>query len=143
MRYAAVAQGGSNISPALTIANVPTDTAYLAIVMDDDTPPCGTGTSACVHWGVFNLLANKTSIAENENLGALPGVVLGQNYSGSVGYAGPNPPNAHHVYTLTVYALNASATPVAATPMMTRAQFQATYANSIVSKATITGKFPN
>ena len=37
VRYAAVAQGGSNISPALTIANVPTDTAYLAIVMDDDT----------------------------------------------------------------------------------------------------------
>lgn len=132
---------GSNISPALTITNVPAGTTSFAIVMDDEVPPCGTGNSACVHWGVFNLPATKVAIAENENLGAISGVVLGGNYNGTAGYEGPNPPS-NHVYRLTVYALSSGGA-VAAPVTYTRSQFQAAFASRIVGSATYTGRFPN
>jgi len=110
---------------------------------DESTPGCGLGARACVHWGVFNLPATKLSIAENENLGAIAGVALGDNFRGGVltGYEGPNPPN-NHVYNLTVYALNSTAADVAAPVTYTRSQFETAFAGKILEKATWSGKYP-
>lgn len=139
-KYASTAQtGGLNTSPALSIANLPAGTASIAIVMDDETSPCGVGSSACVHWGVFNLPASKVAIAENENLSAINGVQLGSNYTNGTGYAGPNPPS-NHVYNLTVYALNSSLTGLAAS--YTRSQFEAAFGSKILDKTTLSGKYP-
>jgi Raf kinase inhibitor-like YbhB/YbcL family protein len=135
------AGGGQNTSPALAISNVPASTQSLAVVMDDETAPCGVGAAACVHWGVFNLPATKVSIIENEDLGAISGVILGlNNTAGTFAYDGPHPPS-NHVYNLTVYALSTAA-PVSGTVTYTRSQFEATFGSQILEKITYSGKFP-
>ena len=139
---AALAQGGSNQSPALNIANAPTGTKYFAIVMDDETAPCGTGLTACAHWSLMNLAPTKTSLALGESA-TITGVVQGIAYNGSSGYQGPNPPSGSHTYTITVYALGALATAEPApAPAYTRASFEAKYKNHILAKSSITGTFP-
>ena len=145
VKYAAPAQGGTNTSPQLTVSNLPSGTATLAVIMDDEsTPGCGTGANACVHWNVFNLPASKTSIAENENLTMVSGVVLGKAYNGSVGYAGPNPPS-QHTYNISVFALDASAKAVPSTTQTavsyTRSQFETLYNGKILGKVTLAGIF--
>lgn len=143
-KYAAVAKAnGQNTSPALSIANVPASTQFLAIVMDDETSPCGTAANACIHWGVFNLPSTKSTIAENENLAAIQNVVLGSAYNNLTGYQGPNPPS-NHTYNITVYALSSAAVAVQSTPApkYTRSTFEAAFSGKILDKATISGRFP-
>ncbi len=133
-------QGGSNISPQLSLSNLPANTSKLAIVMDDETSPCGSGTSACVHWAAFNLPATKVTIAAGEDLLAQPGVTYGETINGmSAGYFGPCPPNPPHTYKLTVYSLSAPAPVVSQGTALTRAGFEATYGTSILGKTTLVG----
>lgn len=143
-KYAAVAQtNGQNTSPALSIANVPASTQFLAIVMDDETLPCGAGADACIHWGVFNLPSTKFAIEENENLAAIQNVVLGSAYNSLTGYQGPNPPS-NHTYKITVYALSSAAVAVQSTPVpkYTRSTFETAFSGKILDKVTISGRFP-
>lgn len=136
-------QGESNQSPPLTIANKPTGTKQFAIIMDDEG--CGTGASACVHWGVFNLPPGKTSIAADENLTLQNDVVLGKAYNGATGYQGPNPPaGPAHTYKITVYALGglAPVEPGSPVPQYTRASFEAKYGQYILAQSTISGTYP-
>ncbi len=136
--------GGGNQSPPLVIANKPTGTKYFAIVKDDGTAPCGTGTSACAHWSIMNLPPSKTTLVAGESA-TITGVVQGFAYNGLAGYQGPNPPSGTHTYTITVYALGAAtpAEPAAtATTTYTRASFEAKYANYILAKSTMTGTYP-
>jgi Raf kinase inhibitor-like YbhB/YbcL family protein len=140
LQYAAVAKGGKNTSPQLSIASVPTGTKAVAIIMHDEMSPCGTADIACVHWNVLNLPATKKDIAENENLAAIPGVILGSTYNGLTGYQGPNP-SAKHVYIITAYALREGISPTSTTPRYTPSQFEAAHAGLIMSKTTWTGYF--
>ena len=148
LKYAGTGAGGDNISPQLTISDVPKTTDRFAIVMDDESSPCQPGLSACRHWGVFNLPMAKTSIAEGENLLMLPSglavqsaVVYGTNYTGGLGYAGPNPTSTH-TYKLTVYALSPTMPYLAAAPEYTRAKFERDFQVYILGKATLTGLYP-
>ncbi len=137
--------GDGNQSPQLTIAGSPSGTKYFAIVMDDETAPCGTGVSACAHWSIFNLAPTKTSLLAGESA-SITGVVQGFAYNGLPGYQGPNPPSGVHTYNITVYALGqaTAAEPAAtlATSTYTRASFEAKYANFILGKANISGTYP-
>lgn len=140
LQYAAVAKGGNNTAPQLSFTSLPTGTAAMAIIMHDEVSPCGTAASACVHWNVFNLPATKKDIAENENLAAISGVILGSTYNGLTGYQGPNPP-AKHVYIISAYALREGISPTSTTPRYTPSQFEAAHAGLIIGKATWTGYF--
>lgn len=134
------ANGGNNISPQLSLSNLPADTSKLAIVMDDETAVCGTG--ACVHWAVFNLPATKLNILAQENLGTDTAVAYGKTYDGAAtGYQGPCPPvpNPPHTYKLTVYSLSATAASVASGTAHSRASFEAAFSASILGKTTLTG----
>jgi Raf kinase inhibitor-like YbhB/YbcL family protein len=131
---------GGNLSPQLSISNVPNGTKRFAIIMDDETAPCQAGLSACRHWGVYNLPVSKTTLAEGENLLTQSNVVLGTNYTGSVGYSGPVA--FGHTYKLTVYALTSDVTWVTAIPEFTRAKFELDFKAFIIGKATLTGTFP-
>jgi len=132
--------GGRNISPQLTISNMPSNTAKIALLMDDEVSPCGTGTNACIHWAVFNISKEKTSFTAGENL--MPFGSYGQTVDGtSNGYFGPCPPN-NHIYKLTAYALSSTMPVISAGVKLTRADFEAIYNNFIVSKTTIIGKYP-
>lgn len=145
LRYVALQKGGNNVSPALQIQNVPASTQFLAILMDDESPPCGTGAQACVHWGGFNLPATKVTFAEGETLTGISGVVTGRNLDNVQAYLGPRPPNDGHVYRFTVYALGSAAPLVPASPIpyYRRSQFEAIYATHILGKSTWTGRYPN
>ncbi|MGP1630304.1 MAG: YbhB/YbcL family Raf kinase inhibitor-like protein, partial [Giesbergeria sp.] len=138
-KYASVTQGGLNTSPQLRIESLPPGTAALAIVMDDETAPCGKTDEACVHWNVFNLPANEQNIAENANLAAIPGVIMGSTYNGQTGYQGPNPAMGKHFYRVTVYAMKAGIAATAATPRYTSSQFEAAYAGLIMQSVSWTG----
>lgn len=88
-----------NLSPPLTIGNVPANAKSLALIVDDPDAPMGLWT----HWLVWNLPATTTDLAE----GALPsGASQGKNSSGHARYDGPAPPSGTHRYFFHVYALD-------------------------------------
>lgn len=89
---------GADVSPALTITDVPAGTVTLVVVMDDPDAPSGTWD----HWVAYDIPAI-TEIAED--VGALG--TSGRNSWGSTGYGGPCPPSGTHRYIFTVYAVDA------------------------------------
>lgn len=96
---------GDDSSPALTWSGAPSNTAALALIVDDPDAPSGTFT----HWVVFNLPAGA-----HELPAGLPrtntlahGGLQGRNDFGRMGYGGPcPPPGAPHHYRFTLYALD-------------------------------------
>jgi Raf kinase inhibitor-like YbhB/YbcL family protein len=141
IRFAATSVGGSNVTPQLSIGDVPSGTARFAIIMDDEVAPCQSGLGACRHWGVFNLPVAKTFINEGENLLLQSGAVYGTNFTGTVGYMGPSAA-AGHTYKLTVYALAAAMPFITGKPEFTRAKFEIDFKDFILGKATLTGVYP-
>lgn len=90
---------GENISPPLSILDVPANSVSLVLIMDDPDAPAGTW----VHWLVWNIDPNVKDITE----GATPsGSVSGTTSFGDVGYGGPCPPSGQHRYFFKLYALN-------------------------------------
>lgn len=98
---------GTDVSPPLSIGNVPDDAAGLAIVLDDPDAPSGTFT----HWTIWNIPPDRTSIPEGvppePTLQSLGGARQGRNDFDAIGYGGPCPPaGSEHTYRFTVYALD-------------------------------------
>lgn len=87
---------GNNISPQLTIENIPKNTKSFALIMVD--PDTSVGEFA--HWVMFNIPVTST-INENSS----PGTV-GSNGRKERKYTGPCPPNGVHEYHFTIYALD-------------------------------------
>ena len=112
-QHACTAAGGANQSFQISWNTpLPVGTGKLAIVMDDETAPCGTGNNACVHWGVFNIPISVTQLAAGINpINVSPNIKLGKNYDGSSQYAGMCPPVASgiHTYTVSLFALSGTA----------------------------------
>ncbi|MDG1308093.1 MAG: YbhB/YbcL family Raf kinase inhibitor-like protein [Porticoccaceae bacterium] len=133
--------GGTDASPQYSWSNPPTGTSSYAIIMDDETPPCGTGAEACVHWALYNLPSSTTSLVSNVDVSTIDGAVEGYTYdAATIDYAGPCPPNAH-TYNTTVYALGAGMTTIGANTTWTSSTFEAEYSDSIIGQAEITGTF--
>ena len=95
---------GQDISPALSWSGVPSEAKSLALVMDDPDAPRGTW----VHWVLFNIPPDTTSLAENlPRTASLPnGAKHGNNSWSKLGYGGPCPPGGAHRYYFKVYALD-------------------------------------
>ncbi len=88
-----------DISLPLAWTNVPTGTVSLALIMDDPDAPSGTW----VHWVLFNLPANTTSLAQGKEGGG----TQGKNDFNRLGYGGPCPPRGStHRYYIKLYALD-------------------------------------
>ena len=132
--HACVWEGGSDVSPQLSWTGAPAETDSYAVIMDDETDPCGSGVNACHHWGVFNIPSTMTELDQGVDIDAIPGLVEG-------GYSGPCPPNKH-TYTTSVYALGDSM-PVLdeETIVLTRSEFESSYAEHILGEGKITGTF--
>lgn len=86
---------GTNISPELTIENLPENAQSLALIMDDPDAP---GTFD--HWVMWNMPV-KAKIEEN----SAPGM-QGLNGKRENKYTGPCPPSGTHHYHFKVYALD-------------------------------------
>lgn len=78
-----------NVSPPLAWTGVPTSTVSLALIMDDPDAPGGTW----VHWVLFNLPGNQTSMEQGKNGGGIEG----KNDFNKLGYGGPCPPAARAI----------------------------------------------
>ena len=87
---------GQDISPNLTVENVPDSTKSLALIVDDPDAPMGTW----IHWVVFDIPV--TSKIEEDSTPGKPGT----NTSGERNYGGPCPPSGTHRYFFKIYALD-------------------------------------
>ena len=137
---ACTALGGTDASPQFSWANPPVDTTGYALIMDDETPPCGTGSQACVHWALFNIPASITSLESDVDISTIEGTVEGFTYIPTADYEGPCPPSVH-TYKTTVYALDSSMAAIPANSSFTRSTFASEYSGSILDQAEITGTF--
>lgn len=98
---------GTDVSPPLEWTGIPEGTKSIALVCDDPDAPMGTW----VHWVVFNLAPDTTSLTEN--LPKTPklddGTLQGVNDFKRSGYGGPcPPPGKPHRYFFKLYALDTS-----------------------------------
>ena len=89
---------GSDTSPPLQIAGVPSGAKSLVLIVDDPDAPSGLFT----HWLVWNIPPQTGSIAE----GSAPKGVQGANDFGKSGYGGPCPPPGTHRYSFKIFALD-------------------------------------
>ncbi|GGX41629.1 YbhB/YbcL family Raf kinase inhibitor-like protein [Saccharospirillum salsuginis] len=96
---------GEDVSPPLSWTNTPDGTQSIVVVCHDPDAPLVSpnGTYGFVHWVLYNLPANTTSLSEGTTEGT-----KGKNNFGKVGYGGPMPPEGHgtHRYYFWVLALD-------------------------------------
>lgn len=99
---------GEDVSPPLTISDLPDDTRSLALIVDDPDAPAGTW----VHWLIWGIPADLAKLPEgvatDEIVEDLGGARQGTNDFDNIGYGGPAPPPGHgqHHYRFTAYALS-------------------------------------
>jgi Raf kinase inhibitor-like YbhB/YbcL family protein len=90
---------GEDISPPLTISDVPATTKSLALIVDDPDASAGDW----VHWIVWNIKPETAEIAEK----TVPrGATEGYTDFGKPGWGGPCPPSGVHHYQFKLYALD-------------------------------------
>ena len=98
---------GPDVSPDLSWGASPNGTQSIALIMDDPDAPVGTW----VHWVIFNISPNNTSLPEGVPTDAelKIGAIQGRNDFRKFGYGGPCPPHGlAHQYRFTIYALDKS-----------------------------------
>ena len=88
----------ADLSPPLSISDVPSNAKSLVLVMDDPDAPVGIWD----HWVVFNIPPSTKEIAK----GTEPKGTAGKNSWGRTGYGGPCPPSGTHRYFFKLYALD-------------------------------------
>lgn len=98
---------GADASPPLSVGDVPSDAAALALVVDDPDAPDPPFT----HWLCWAIPPDVGEIPEElpqtERVESLGGALQGTNDFGDLGYRGPLPPSGDgpHRYRFTVSAL--------------------------------------
>jgi Raf kinase inhibitor-like YbhB/YbcL family protein len=99
---------GKDLSPALEWSDVPEGTQSFALIVDDpDAPDPANPKMTWVHWVLYNIPADVTSLFEGLDAKALPGGTLqGVNDWKRTGYGGPCPPIGRHRYFHKLYALD-------------------------------------
>ena len=140
--------GGNNYSPQLSWLNAPSTTDSYALIIDDETAPCGTDANACVHWNLFNIDATVERLVEDVDPATLTDdtgfsdVVEGLTYAGTNDYEGPCPPQGNaHTYYIVLYALSTGQPRMTRLDALTRSEFEEAYADNILAQTTITGTF--
>lgn len=127
----------SNVNPPLAIDGVPDDAGSLALVVDDPDAVAVAG-EIFVHWLVWNVPPDLTTIPEDWNVSA---AVEGENDFGNVGYGGPAPPDEPHTYRFKCFAVDGTLElaaggtfedlgPALSGRILARAQVTGTYAPS-------------
>jgi hypothetical protein len=88
---------GPDVSPPLSLADIPEGTASLVLLMDDPDAPGGTWD----HWVAYDIPVRSEFADDRASLGT-----AGRNSWGRSGYSGPCPPRGTHRYVFSVYALD-------------------------------------
>lgn len=97
---------GRDVSPMLRWSQPPRGTKSLALIVDDpDAPDPRAPKMTWVHWIVYGISPNVTSL--DEGIAKLPaGAQEGKNDWRALGYRGPCPPVGRHRYFHKLYALD-------------------------------------
>lgn len=126
---------GSDLSPPLTISDVPPDAKSLVLIMDDpDVPPSVRADRMWDHWVVYDIPPTLRDIPE----GSPPPGVHGKNTGGSLHYMGPCPPDREHRYFLKLYALK---TKLSLPPGATKAQVEKAMHGHILAECHLMGRY--
>jgi Raf kinase inhibitor-like YbhB/YbcL family protein len=97
---------GGDVSPALSWSGAPQGTKSFALILDDpDAPDPRAPKMTWVHWVVYDIPANVTSLSEGAKE-LPPGTREGKNDWKATGYRGPCPPVGRHRYYHKLYALD-------------------------------------
>jgi Raf kinase inhibitor-like YbhB/YbcL family protein len=126
---------GENISPPLTISDVPPGTRSLALIMDDpDVPKHLRADGMWDHWVVFNIPAGIPDIKE----GTEPDGIHGIGTGGNTNYFGPCPPDREHRYFFKLYALDIE---LDLPERATKQQLEKAIEGHIIEKAELLGRY--
>jgi Raf kinase inhibitor-like YbhB/YbcL family protein len=99
---------GHDTSPPLSWTDVPSSAKSLVLIVDDpDAPDPAAPRMTWVHWVLYNLPPNASSLAEGADTSGLPpGAKVGLNDWKRAQYGGPCPPVGRHRYVHKLYALD-------------------------------------
>jgi Raf kinase inhibitor-like YbhB/YbcL family protein len=130
-------------SPAISWTAGPAGTMSYALILHDPDPVlAGSATNDVLHWAIFDIPGDATSLpAGVPNAADLPsGAKQPNNIAGQPGYFGPCPPAGHgdHHYTFEIYALSAKLGLPAGT---SRADLMAAMNGKVLSKGVYIGMF--
>jgi Raf kinase inhibitor-like YbhB/YbcL family protein len=126
---------GSNINPPLSIAEIPTGTQSLTLIMDDpDVPKYIRPDGIWDHWVVFNISPGTTTIEPGKEPNGTHGIGSGNNLK----YYGPCPPEGEHRYFFKLYALNCLLT---LSEKATKADVETAMQHHILAKTELMGVY--
>ena len=99
---------GPEISPPLAWSGAPAEAKSLVLIVDDpDAPDPKAPRMTWVHWVLYDLPLNASSLAEGADTSGLPpGAKVGLNDWKRAQYGGPCPPVGRHRYVHKLYALD-------------------------------------
>ncbi|MBQ8829275.1 MAG: YbhB/YbcL family Raf kinase inhibitor-like protein [Burkholderiaceae bacterium] len=100
-------QFDANISPAISIREVPATAKYLVLICSDpDAPDPLAPKRNFVHWVVYNLPCQDLDLPEAADISCLfDQAEEGINDRDCIGYIGPRPPIGTHRYFFKAYAV--------------------------------------
>jgi Raf kinase inhibitor-like YbhB/YbcL family protein len=128
-----------DVSPPLAWSGVPSRARSLALIVDDpDAPDPAAPQRTWVHWVLYNLPPDVTSLADGIGASFLNGARAGRNDFGRARYGGPCPPVGRHRYFFKLYALD-TVLPELNKP--TAAALQRAMAGHILGQATLVGTY--
>jgi Raf kinase inhibitor-like YbhB/YbcL family protein len=129
---------GDDLSPPLAWYDVPPEAKSLALIVDDpDAPDPAAPRMTYVHWVLYNIPPDTTSLPEAMSE-LPPGALEGLNDWQRAGYGGPCPPIGRHRYFHKLYALD-TVLPDLHTP--TKAALEAAMQGHIVGHAELVGTY--
>ena len=98
---------GSDTSPPLSWSGVPSGAKSLALIVDDpDAPDPKAPKMTWVHWVIYDVLPQTSSLPEGGSRSIPSGTREGLNDWKKTGYGGPCPPIGRHRYFHKLYALD-------------------------------------
>jgi Raf kinase inhibitor-like YbhB/YbcL family protein len=126
---------GDDRAPPLAWTDSPAGTASFALIVDDpDAPDPRAPKTVWVHWVLYNLPAETTSIA-----GVLPPAAReGVNDFKRLGWNGPCPPVGRHRYFFKLYALDTTLPDLG---RATKAKLEQAMAGHVLAEAEIVGTY--
>ena len=126
---------GDNISPSLTISDVPSEAEKLVLIMDDpDVPRELREDGMWDHWVVFNIPASVCDIREGEEPSGTHGIGTG----GNTDYFGPCPPDREHRYFFKLYAVDIA---LDLTEKSTKLQVENAMEGHVLATAELLGRY--
>lgn len=126
---------GKNISPPLSISDVPPEAKSLVLLMDDpDVPPSVRPDRMWDHWVIYDMPPATDELAE----GTTPPGIQGKNTDGGNRYMGPCPPDREHRYFFKLYALSKK---LSLPPGATKKQIEKAMQGHIVAECHLMGRY--